>query len=106
MSAYVVVQIEVTDPGTYETYKELAPPSIAQYGGRYIVRGGATETLEGSWRPRRFVVLEFPTSEAARAWWSSEEYAEAKAMRQRCARTEMILVEGLGGGLAEVLPGR
>src|SRR5690606_23317253 len=51
MSAYVVVQIEVTDPGTYETYKELAPPSIAQYGGRYIVRGGATETLEGSWRP-------------------------------------------------------
>lgn len=95
MSAYVVVQIDVEDAETYERYKELAPPSIAEYGGRYIVRGGTTETLEGSWTPQRFVVLEFPTLEAARAWWSSDAYAEAKAMRQRSASTEMILVEGL-----------
>lgn len=95
MSAYVVVQIDVQDPETYESYKELAPPSIERYGGRYVVRGAATETLEGSWSPRRFVMLEFPTADDARAWWASEEYAEVKAMRQRSASTEMLLVEGV-----------
>jgi uncharacterized protein (DUF1330 family) len=95
MPAYVAVQIVVRDPETYERYRQLAPPSIAAYGGRYLVRGGATETLEGTWRPRRFVVLEFPDAERARAWWASPEYAEAKALRQSCADTEMLLVEGV-----------
>jgi uncharacterized protein (DUF1330 family) len=94
MSAYIVVQIDVEDLETFERYKQLAPPSIAEYGGRYIVRARATETLEGSWSPSRFVVFEFPTADAARAWWSSESYADAKAMRQRSASTQMILVEG------------
>jgi uncharacterized protein (DUF1330 family) len=97
MPAYVAVEITVEDPATYERYKALAPPSIAQYGGRYVVRGGATETLEGTWRPKRFVLLEFPSVERARAWWGSPEYAEAKALRQSCAHTEMLLVEGLDG---------
>jgi len=97
MPAYVVVQIAVQDAETYERYKALAPPSIAAYGGRYLVRGGATEVLEGSWRPPRFVILEFPSAERARAWWGSPEYAPAKALRQSCARTEMLLVEGLLG---------
>lgn len=97
MPAYVVVQVDIGDPAGYETYKTLAPPSIAAYGGRYLARGGACEPLEGSWQPRRLVILEFPTAEKARAWWSSAEYAEAKALRQRCARTEMLLVEGLPG---------
>lgn len=97
MSAYVVVEIAVKDGETYERYKALAPPSIAQYGGRYLVRGGATEVLEGSWQPPRFVVLEFPTSERARAWWDSPEYAAAKALRQASTDTKMILVEGLPG---------
>ena len=95
MPAYVAVQIAVRDPETYERYKQLAPPSIAAYGGRYLVRGGATETLEGTWRPRRLVVLEFPDAERARAWWASPEYAEAKGLRQSCAETEMLLVEGV-----------
>ncbi|MFL5344398.1 MAG: DUF1330 domain-containing protein [Hyalangium sp.] len=95
MPAYVVVEVEVHDAQTYERYKKLAPPAIAAYGGRYLVRGGATEVLEGSWKPPRFVVLEFPTAERARAWWSSPEYAEAKALRQSCAHTQMLLVEGL-----------
>ena len=99
MPAYVVVQITVRDAATYERYKELAPPSIAAYGGRYIVRGGATETLEGSWRPTRFVVLEFPSVERARAWWNSPEYAAAKALRQASAETEMLLVEGLSSNV-------
>ncbi len=95
MAAYVIVQIEIHDPTTYERYKELAPPSIAQYGGRYIARGGTTETLEGAWRPSRLVILEFPDMDAARAWWASPEYAEAKALRNAAARSEMLAVQGL-----------
>jgi uncharacterized protein (DUF1330 family) len=94
MPAYVVVQITIHDPVAYERYKELAPPSIGAYGGRYLVRGARTTTLEGSWQPARFVILEFPSAERASAWWSSPEYAPAKALRQACAHTEMLLVEG------------
>jgi uncharacterized protein (DUF1330 family) len=97
MSAYVVVDIDITDPVTYEEYKRLAPPSIAQYGGRYIARGGSTEVLEGDWQPSRLVILEFANVEQAKAWWSSSEYAEAKAMRQRSSTTKMVLLEGLPG---------
>lgn len=95
MPAYVVVQIDVHDPVTYERYKTLAADSVAAYGGRYIVRGGKTETLEGDWRPKRLVVLEFPDAERAREWWRSPEYAEGKALRQAVATTQMLLVEGL-----------
>jgi uncharacterized protein (DUF1330 family) len=95
MSAYVIVQVEIHDPETYERYKELAPPAIAAYGGRYIARGGATETFEGSWSASRLVILEFPSMQAARDWWKSPEYAEAKALRQAAAHTEMLAVTGL-----------
>jgi uncharacterized protein (DUF1330 family) len=95
MTAFVVVDITVQDAEAYEEYKRLAPPSIAQYGGRYIVRGGPTTVLEGSWSPSRLVILEFPTADAARAWWSSPEYAAAKALRQQCAGADMVLVEGM-----------
>jgi uncharacterized protein (DUF1330 family) len=94
MRAYVVVEINVHDPATYETYKGLAPAGIAAYGGKYLVRGAKCTTLEGSWDPKRFVILEFPTADKARAWWNSPEYAPAKAVRQRSASTQMILVEG------------
>jgi uncharacterized protein (DUF1330 family) len=95
MPAYVVVDIEVNDPGTYEDYKRLAPPPIAAYGGRYLARGGRTATLEGDWSPARLVILEFPSLERAQEWWASVEYAEAKALRQRSASTRMVVVEGL-----------
>ena len=95
MSAYVIVEIEVRDPATYEEYKRLAPPSIAQYGGRYLVRGGKAVTLEGDWQPKRIVVLEFDSLEQATKWWSSPEYAQAKRLRQACAETRMVAVEGL-----------
>ena len=94
MSAYVVVQVEVTDPAGYDEYKKMVPPSLAAYDGKFVVRGGACETLEGSWQPKRLVVLEFPSVTKARAWWASDEYREAKALRQRTAKTEMIVVEG------------
>jgi uncharacterized protein (DUF1330 family) len=95
MPAYIVVDIEIHDPVTYERYREMAPPSIAAYDGRYIVRGGAVTQLEGDWAPKRVVVLEFPDAQRARAWWDSAEYAAAKRLRQSCATTQMLLVEGM-----------
>ena len=94
MPAYIIVQIEVTDPAGYDDYNKIVPASLAAYGGKFAVRGGACETLEGSWQPKRVVVLEFPSMERAKQWWASDEYRDAKALRQRTAKTEMIVVEG------------
>jgi uncharacterized protein (DUF1330 family) len=95
MTAYVIVDIEVIEPIEYEVYKQLAAPTVAAYGGRYVVRGGAAETLEGDWIPHRLVVLEFESAEQARRWWDSPEYSAARAIRQRTARTNMVVVTGL-----------
>jgi uncharacterized protein (DUF1330 family) len=95
MTAYVIVDLEITDPAGYDDYKKLVPPTLAAYDGKFIVRGGASETLEGSRRPQRMVVLEFPSVARAKEWWASAAYSEAKALRQRTARTEMIVVEGV-----------
>lgn len=95
MAAYIIVSIKVQDPVRYEAYKSMVPPSLAAYGGKFIVRGGKLETLEGGWSPERFVILEFPSSEQAKAWWGSTEYAEAKALRQATSVSEMIVVEGV-----------
>ncbi|HET9425622.1 MAG TPA: DUF1330 domain-containing protein [Gemmatimonadaceae bacterium] len=92
--AFVVVEITIRDPETYKQYMALAPASIAKYKGRYLVRGGTTEALEGSWNPQRFVILEFPSAQAARDWWSSPEYTEARNIRVRCADARMLLVDG------------
>ena len=97
MSAYIVVEVEVHDPERYEKYKAMVPPSFAEYGGRFLVRGGRVETLEGDWSPQRFVMVEFPSVEKAKAWWDSSAYAEAKALRQATAKTQMIVVEGIEG---------
>jgi len=94
MPAFVVVEIEVTDPVKYEKYKQLAPPSIRKYGGRYLVRGGEVQVLEGKWSPKRFVILQFESFDQAKAWWNSPEYREAKLLRQASARTAMICVPG------------
>ena len=95
MTAFVIVEIEVRDPEIYENYKSLVPASVEAYGGRFIARGGATESLEGDWAPERIVVLEFPSLERARQWWASPEYSDAKAIRMRAARTRMIATEGI-----------
>ena len=94
MPAYIIVDIEVTDPTRYEQYKHQAQETVQAFGGRYIVRGGAAEQLEGTWTPARLVVLEFPDTDAARAWWSSDAYRPARALRNETARKNMILVEG------------
>ena len=95
MPAYIIVDVDIHNPKEYEDYKKLTPPSLQAYSGKFIVRGGSTETLEGDWQPGRVVVLEFPTKELAKQWWESEEYAAAKALRQKNAATKMILVEGV-----------
>ena len=95
MSAYVVVDIEVIDPIRYEDYKKMAFAAVTAYGGKYIARGGRAEAVEGDWQPKRLVVLEFPTFDQAKAWWTSDEYGPAKALRQATARTNMIMVEGM-----------
>ena len=95
MSAFIIVDIEVTDPVQYEDYKKLAAATVEAYDGGFVVRGGAAERLEGDWTPERVVVLEFPTLARAKEWWASEDYAPAKAMRHASATSNMIVVEGM-----------
>jgi len=94
MPAYIIVEIDIVDPVGYEEYKKLAGATVEKYGGKYIVRGGETEVLEGDWKPKRIVVLEFESAERAKEWLNCEEYREPRKMRHRTARTNMILVEG------------
>ncbi len=95
MQGYVVVNITVRDSARYEEYKRLATPTVSAYGGRYVARGGAVDVREGRWSPTRLVILEFPSVERARAWWDSPEYAPAKAIRQSCADTQLVITEGI-----------
>ena len=95
MPAYLIVNVEVNNPTRYQEYLRQVTPTVEAYGGRYVVRGGRTEVLEGNWIPRRIVVIEFSDAARARAWWESAEYASAKKIRQECAKTEMIIAEGM-----------
>jgi len=96
MRAYVIVEMEVTDPVKIEQYRALAGASVTAHGGRFVVRGGTAEALEGGWQPKRIVVLEFPDMTRARSWWQSQDYAAARVIRNQAASTRMILVEGVG----------
>jgi uncharacterized protein (DUF1330 family) len=95
MPAYVVVDVTVTDPATMEEYRKQVPATIAKYGGRFLVRGGAHQTMEGDWKPNRLVILEFPSLEQAKRWYDSEEYRAPKAMRLRAGRANLVMVEGV-----------
>ena len=95
MSAYVIAEVEVTDPGKFEEYRKLVPPTIEAFGGRYVVRGGAIDGREGDWQPKRIVVIEFDDMERAKAWHDSDLYAPARALREASANTRMIVVEGV-----------
>ncbi len=95
MPGYLVLESEITDAETYDKYRQMAASSIQQYGGRYLVRGGNPQALEGDWSPKRVVIIEFPSVEQAKAWFNSSEYAPAKAVRKHAARIKMIAVEGI-----------
>ena len=94
MNAYVIVEVTIHNQEQYEEYKKLTPASITAYGGKFVVRGAKTESLEGDWNPERIVVLEFPSIERAKEWYHSQEYAPAKKIRHTNATSKMILVEG------------
>ena len=95
MSAYVILDIDVTNLEGYKEYVRLAPAAVTHYGGRYLARGGATETLEGDWHAKRLVILEFPNRESAKAWLNSPEYAPARKLRHQYAKSNMVFVEGI-----------
>ena len=95
MAAYVIADVTVTDPQGFEEYRQMVPATVAKYGGKFVVRGGQWEKMEGDWEPKRLVILEFDSVERAKQWWASEEYREAKALRQRTAMTNLIIVEGV-----------
>ena len=94
MLAYVINDMEITDPVMFEEYKKLSPATVALYGGRFLARGGRIEALEGSWSPKRVVILEFPSMAQAQAWSDSPEYAPAKRLRQLSAKSNMVVIEG------------
>lgn len=95
MPAYVVLDVSVTDAEGYAEYRKMAAPVVERCGGRYLVRAGAMEVLEGDWRPERLVVLEFPDIDSARRWYDSPEYARLKAKRQSTTRSKLVLVAGV-----------
>jgi uncharacterized protein (DUF1330 family) len=94
MKGYVIAEIDITDPAAYEEYRAKVPGVIAKYGGKYVVRGGKVDALEGGWAPKRLVVLEFPTLQQALGWYRSPEYAPLIKLRQRASRGKLIVIEG------------
>jgi uncharacterized protein (DUF1330 family) len=95
VAAYVIVDLTVTDQALMDEYRKRLPATLAAYGGKFLVRGGAHETIEGDWKPNRLVVVEFPSLEQAKRWYHSEEYREPLAMRLRAGRANLIMVEGV-----------
>jgi uncharacterized protein (DUF1330 family) len=95
MSAYVISEVDVRDPAGFETYRTIAAKAIAQYGGRYLVRGGAASIAEGGPSPKNIIVVEFPSMEKLRQWYASPEYAEALKVRQTALDRRLIFVEGV-----------
>ena len=95
MPAYFIAELEVTDPEGFKPYVAAAPGTIAQYGGTYVARGGAIETLEGSWHPKRLTIVKFDSVEQCKRWFNSPEYAPLKAIRMRTTRGSFVVTEGL-----------
>lgn len=94
MAGYIIADVEITDPEEYKRYAQQTPGTVEQYGGRFIVRGGQPETLEGDWQTKRIVIIEFPSVEQAKIWYDSPEYSAIKGIRQHAAISSIIIVQG------------
>jgi uncharacterized protein (DUF1330 family) len=94
MAAYVIGDIEVTDPEAFQEYRNRVGVTVEQYGGKFVVRGGRVNPKEGDWQPRLVVMLELPTLEQAERWYSSPEYKPLIAIREKAARTQLLIAEG------------
>ena len=97
MAAYVLAEIEITNPDGYKEYTTTVPATIAQYGGKFLTRGGAVEVLEGEWPQRRRVIIQFDSMAAAKRWWDSPEYAKPRAMRRANSNGRLLLLDGVAG---------
>ena len=95
MPAFIIVQVDVTDPEAFATYRNQVPPTLEPFGSEYMVRGGEQDVLEGDWAGARTVVLKFPSVERAKAWHASDIYEGPKALRQSAENTNMLVIEGL-----------
>ena len=95
MAAYMIVEIEIHDAAGYDEYRKVVGATLAKYGGKFIVRGGRIDILEGNWNPKRIVVLEFANVARAREWYDSDEYAGPKQMRMKASKGNIVLVEGV-----------
>lgn len=95
MAVYMIADVEVVDTQGYEEYRQKVPATISAYGGRYLARGGATEVLEGTWSPKRCVILEFADMERFKAWWNSPEYVPLRRLRERTTKSHLIVTQGL-----------
>lgn len=94
MSAYVIANVEITNPVGCEEYRKRVSATLAAHGGRFVARGGATEVLEGSWAPKRLVIIEFPSMAALKSWYDSPEYRPLIELRNRNARSSLVAIEG------------
>jgi uncharacterized protein (DUF1330 family) len=95
MAAYAIVNVEITDSAGFAEYRKLVPASIAEFGGRFLTRGGVTEVLEGEWIPNRLVILEFPDVATIKAWYHSPEYQKLAELRKRTATSDFVVIEGV-----------
>jgi uncharacterized protein (DUF1330 family) len=95
MAAYVLVDLDVKNAAGLDNYRSKVGDTLTKYGGKFIVRGGAHEVLEGDWQPKRIVVLEFPSMDALKRWYNSPEYRPLIAERQRAASGPLVAVEGV-----------
>ena len=95
MAAYIIAEVDVTDPEVFEEYRSQVSATLEQYGGKYVVRGGAVERAEGDWNPKRLVILRFDSMARAKEWYDSDEYRGPKALRHQSANSNIVLVEGV-----------
>jgi uncharacterized protein (DUF1330 family) len=95
MTAYIIIDMNITDPLRFEEYNMLAAPTVELYGGKFLAHGGTTEILEGSWAPGHLVILQFDTVEQAKEWLNSTEYHEPRRLRHEAAVSNMIVSEGV-----------
>jgi len=94
MPAYVLAEIEIVNPEGYKAYTALVPATIEKYGGRFLVRGGRADAMEGDWPERRRVIIEFPSMEQAKKWWDSPEYEKPKELRRANSKGRLLFMEG------------
>ena len=94
MPAYIIVDVTIYNESEYANYRTTTPATVELYNGKFIVRGGKTEVIEGVWNPERLVIIEFPTAARAKEWWNSPEYSAIKNIRFENAKSNMLLVEG------------